>query len=256
MKLKHIARLGVAGLVLVAALALFTNLFGRQLIPGLPLLRLQRVERFSTSSVTLDSVRELSEFVTVRYVHRAVFPYDYLPAEVSLNEILRKLRESDGPAADALTPEEHLYFRTWNLAEQINLSRSGGTYDFVVMTLVVSAGYTADAGVEEIVIEHVPSGEGNTMRRATVLLADPVVTDVIVEDIDAEEYPYPAVALGADAWRRVAEYVREQSLSEQTLRETLDAAEANGERFLRTMLLQAGFHEVRFRSPPRDQQGG
>jgi hypothetical protein len=249
-RLKRLFRTGIVVLALAAilglALALFTNAFGRQLIPGLPLVRLQRVERFATSSITLESVRRLSEFTTVRYVHRAVFPYDYLPANVSLNEILRKLRTTDTTIRETLTEDEYLYFRTWNLAEEIDLSTTGGTYDFVVLTLIISAGFDAESGAEEIVIEREPAGDGDLRRRATVKLARPLITDVAVEDIDSDEYPYPDLSLSADAWRRVAEYVRERSVPADVLEQVLRAARANGERFIRGVLLQAGFDEVRF----------
>jgi hypothetical protein len=236
----------VAGLTVALALGLFTNVFGRQLIRGLPLLRLGRVERFATSSITLDSVRELYAFTTVRYVHRAVFPYDYLPSGVSLNEILRKLRASDETVKDTLTPDEYLYLQTWNLANEIELSTTGGSFDFVVVTLVISAGFDLDSGAEEIVIERYVAPDGQPARRATVTLAPATVTDVAVEDINRDDYPYPDISLGAEAWRRVAEFVREQSVDEQTMDEILSTARANGEEFIRDALGEAGFAQVVF----------
>lgn len=245
-------RLGLiltAALVVVIVFALFTNAFGRQLIPGLPMIRLQRVERFATSSITLESVRDLYAFTTVRYVHRAVFPYDYLPAGVSLNEILRKLRESDATVRDTLSEEEYLFFRTWNLASDIDLSTTGGTFDFVVVTLLITAGFDVGSGEEEIVVEHYVAPDGTTARRATVKLAPPQIIDVAVEDIEREDYPYPDTSLSADAWRRVAEFVRERSVAPSVVDEILDTAKRNGEEFIRGVLEQAGFEEVRFTGP-------
>lgn len=231
-------------LLLVLAAALFTNLFGAQLIPGLPQLRLQQTERFATSSITLEEVREVYAFTTVRYVHRAVFPYDYLPEGVSLNEILRKLRTSDRTVRDTLNPEEYLYFQTYNLASDIQLSTSGGTFDFVVVSLVITAGFEGQTSEPRIRVRQTTAPDGTTGRRAEVRLPAPRITEVAVEDIDPADYPYPDTSLGADGWRRVAAFVREQSVSEEVQERILTAARTNGEEFLESVLVQAGFAEV------------
>jgi hypothetical protein len=231
--------------VLVAlALALFTNVFGRQLIPGLPVIRLQRVERFATSSITLESVRELSSLSTVRYVHRAVFPYDYLPRDVSLNTILRKLRASDQTVRDTLTPQEYLYLQTWNLASDIQLGMTAGTFDFVVVSLVITAGFDVDTGDEQIRTQEYQMESGETGRRAIVRLAPVTITRTSVEDINRADYPYPDTSLSADAWRRVAGFVQEQSVPQSVRQEILETARRNGEKFLEGLLLQAGFTDV------------
>lgn len=247
MKRRGLFRLAlIAALLVIVCLALFTTVFGRQLIPGLPLIRLQRVERFAASSITLDSVRELYDFATVRYVHRAVFPYDYLPAGVSINEVLRKLRATTELTTNTLTDDEALFWRTWRLADEIDLSTSGGTFDFVVVTLVLTAGFDLSSGNEEIVVENVTLEDGSIGRSATVRLAPATVIDTAVEDIDRNDYPYPDTSLGAEGWRKVADFVREQSVPGDVLDEVFETARENGERFIRAVLLQAGFAEVRF----------
>ncbi len=239
-----VAAMLIAGLSLV----LFTNAFGRQLIPGLPLLRLQERRRFASSSITLEEVRELSTLATVRYFHRAVFPYDYLPPGVSLNEVLRKLRGSNTTVRDTLTDDEYLYLRAWNLASDVRLSSTGGTFDFVVITLIITAGYDPGSGVREIVMERI-EGSDATTRRAVVTLDPPSIVDVAVEDIRPADYPYPEISLSPDGWRRIAGFVREELVEERILDEVLAAARANGEAFLRQLVLQAGFAEVRFEEP-------
>lgn len=241
-----VAAMVVTGL----ALLLFTNAFGRQLIPGLPLLRLHASHRFASSSITLEEIRELSSLATVRYFHRSVFPYDYLPPGVSLNEVLRKLRGSNAEPEDILTPDEHLYLRAYNLASDIRLTSSGGTFDFVVVTLIVTAGYDFDSGVREIVIEQVHGSDTRTLR-AVVTLDPPKIVDVSVEDIRPSAYPYPEVALSPDGWRRVAKFVRSELIPDAVLEEVLATARANGEAFLRALFLQAGFAEVRFEEAGR-----
>jgi hypothetical protein len=231
-------------LVLSAGILLFTDLFGFQLIPGLPLVRLGQQEQFSSSTITLESVRSLTRFDTVRYIYRAVFPYDYLPDGVSLNEIFRKLREATGTVRDSLTPEEYLYFTTYNLASSIGLPASGGAFDFVVVTLVVSAGIELAEMDEPITIEEIAAPDGETSRRAIVRVGPPVINSIAVEDINPAEYPYPDTSLGADAWRRVADYVRSQPLPPEILERVLTTADANAREFITNVLLQAGFNEV------------
>jgi len=235
-------------LVMVAllGLALFTNLFGRPLIPGLPFAEVRTIERFATSSITLESMRELYTFATVRYVHRAVFPYDYLPSGVSLNAILEKRRNSEGLTEDVLSEDEYRYWNTYQLAESINLSRPRNQYDFVVVTLIITAGFEGGAGAEEIVVERFAAPDGEILRRAVVTLAPPTIIETAVEDIDPEDYPYPDTPLGAEAWRRVAEYVREQSVPQEIIDDLLSHARRNGEAFVRGVLLQAGFSQVAF----------
>lgn len=245
MRVRRVVRWAVVAVIIVLTFALFTDLFGGQLIRGLPMIEFTTVERFATSSITLESMREVSELATVRYHHRAVFPYDYLPRDVSLPEILRRLRASNRQPDEILTADEQRYLRTYQLASDINLSVTGGTFDFVVVTLVISAGFAEGSGVREIVIEEVPVTTG-TVRRATVALAPPVILEVGVEDIDPDDYPYPDTSLSAEAWRRVAEYVRERAVPAGTERRILDAARENGELFIARVLRQAGFDEVRF----------
>ncbi|MEE8440142.1 MAG: hypothetical protein V3S41_00350, partial [Spirochaetia bacterium] len=62
----------------------------------------------------------------------------------------------------------------------------------------------------------------------------------------AEEYPYPDVPIGADAWRRVAEFVEEQVVAMPEMANLLTIAGANGRDFVRELLLRAGYDEVVF----------
>jgi hypothetical protein len=248
-------------LVLAVWLLFFTNILGDSFLPFLPKLRLQRSQVRASSTVTLETVRDLYEFTTVEYIHRAVFPYDYLPDGVSLNEILVKLRNTGGTVRDTLEPDELLYFNTYNLASDIGMSLTGRA-EFVVVTVVISAGFDlsglADTGVgddgdgaavEFVRVETIQTADGER-RRAIVTPPGAVVTDVIVEDITAEEYPYPDVALSAEAWGRVASYVQEEVRKLPQVDEILETADRNGRAFVEGVLLQAGYDEVVFGTDP------
>ncbi|MFP4376362.1 MAG: hypothetical protein ACLFP4_04900 [Spirochaetales bacterium] len=243
MRLRAVKLVVAVALFLVVAAALFTDLFGRQLIPGLPKLQLQRVERTQTSVVTISDVRAIAELATIQVIHRAVFPYDYLPQEVSLAPILRKLRNSDRSVRDTLSEEEYRYFRTYSLSQEVDLGVTGGTFDFVVVTLVMTAGI--DFAEHEISLE-VSKGE-EALRRVIVDLPEASVLDVALEDIDPETYPYPTASLSAEGWRRVADYVIEQSISPAQEAEIVAEAGRRAHAFIARVLEQAGFDQVEFR---------
>ena len=261
MKLRRLWAPLVAMLLIAVFVIFFTDLIGLDLAPFLPKVRLQRSETWSSSTVTLEAVRDLYAFNTVEYVHRAVFPYDYLPEGVSLTEILAKLRTADSTVRDALSPNEYLYFQTYNLAVDIGMDL-GGRHDFVVVTVVVTAGFDLEGSrlaepldpgsidgtagmVSGFHVETISTPDGDRLR-AIVLPPPPTITEIRVEDIVGEDYPYPDVSIGADGWRRVAAFVEEQVVAMPEMANLLTIAGANGQDFVREVLLRAGYDEVVF----------
>ncbi len=261
MKPRRLWTLFAAVLLIAVFVIFFTDLVGIDLAPFLPKVRLQRSETWSSSTVTLEAVRDLYAFNTVEYVHRAVFPYDYLPESVSLTEILAKLRTANSTVRNALSPDEYLYFQTYNLAVDIGMDL-GGRYDFVVVTVVVTAGFdlegsklaepldpgTVDGAagmVSGFQVETINTPDGDRLR-AIVSPPPPTITEIYVEDIVGEDYPYPDISIGADSWRRVTEFVEEQVVAMPEITDLLTIAEANGRDFVRDVLLRAGYDEVVF----------
>ena len=261
MKLRRLWILLAAVLLIAMFVIFFTDLVGIDLAPFLPKVRLQRSETWSSSTVTLEAVRDLYAFNTVEYVHRAVFPYDYFPENVSLTDILAKLRTADSTVRDALSPDEYLYFQTYNLAVDIGMDLSGRR-DFVVVTVVVIAGFdlagsrlaepsgpdAVDDAVDVVSgfrVETIDTPEGDLLR---VVLSppSPTITEIRVEDIVGEEYPYPDISIGADAWRRVAEFVEAQVMGMPKIADLLTIAGENGQDFVRDVLLRARYGEVIF----------
>ena len=252
----------VAAVLLIAVFVLFfTDLVEIDLAPFLPKIRFQRSQTWSSSTVTLQAVRDLYTFNTVEYVHRAVFPYDYLPEGISLTGILAKLRTADSTVLEALTPEEYLYFQTYNLAVDIGMDL-GARRDFVVVTIVVAAGFDLESSalarpqdpedddgatgeVDGFRVETISTPEGD-LRRAILSPPVPSVTGVRVEDIVGEDYPYPDISISADAWRRVAAFVEEQVMQMPEIAQLLVTAGTNGQDFVRDVLVRAGYNEVVF----------
>ena len=262
MRRRRFWALPAAVVLLALAVLLFTDLVGLDLAPFLPKVRLQRSRTWSSSSVTLEAVRDLYAFNTVEYVHRAVFPYDYLPEDISLTGILAKLRSANATVAEALTPEEYLYFQTYNLAVDIGMDLASRR-DFVVVTVVVTAGFDlqafagpavapdADGGEQAgpgFRAERVTTPEG-VITRAIVSPPSPSITDIRVEDIVAERYPYPDISISADSWRRVAGFIKEQVTQMPEIEELLIIAGENGQEFVRDVLTRSGYDVVVFQQP-------
>ncbi len=243
MKLRLVRLIVAVTLLLLFATALFTDLFGRQLIPGLPKLQLQRVERTQTSVITIADVRAIAELATIQMIHRAVFPYDYLPRDVSLPTVLRKLRTSSRSIQRTLTEEEYRYFRTYSLSQEVDLGTTGGTFDFVVVTIVLTAGI--DFTDREISIQVEESEDEN--RAVVVHLPKASILDVALEDIDPQAYPYPTASLSAEGLRLVADYVIEETISKERQALLMDEAEQRARQLISSLLEQAGFDEVKFR---------
>ena len=243
MKLRLVRLIVAVTLLLLFATGLFTDLFGRQLIPGLPKLQLQRVERTQTSVITIADVRAIAELATIQMIHRAVFPYDYLPRDVSLPTVLRKLRTSSRSIQRTLTEEEYRYFRTYSLSQEVDLGTTGGTFDFVVVTIVLTAGI--DFTDREISIQVEESEDEN--RAVVVHLPKASILDVALEDIDPQAYPYPTASLSAEGLRLVADYVIEETISKERQALLMDEAEQRARQLISSLLEQAGFDEVKFR---------
>jgi len=262
MKLRPVRTVLVAVLLLAIFVVFFTDLLPFELGSFLPRIRFQRTETIASSSVTLETVRDLYAFNTVEYVHRAVFPYDYLPDGMSIVDILGKLRTSTTTVQRTLTPEEYRYFMAHNLALDIGMDISGHR-DFVVVTVVLTAGFDLEHWLPQATdepaatageatepsdgfrVETIATPDGS-IRRVTLSPPAPSITDVTVEDIDAEAYPYPDVTISADAWRRVAAFVEQQVEILPEIDDLLDRAAANGRAFVRDVLLRAGYDEVVF----------
>jgi len=251
--------IAVALIALAVFVVFFTDLVN--VVDFLPKVRFSRTTTWASSTVTLQSVRDVYQFNTVEYVHRVVFPYDYLPNDITLSSILAKIRNGRSTVVETLSPEEYLYFTAYNLALDVGID-PGAEREFLVVTVVITAGFDLtdsplaqpdDDGQaadlpEGYSVETVQTDDGER-RVVTIPEPSPTVTDVQVEDINRSRYPYPDVSLGADDWRRVAAFVKTQASELPELNDVLETAAATGREFVRSVLLAAGFDEVRFVQP-------
>ncbi|MFN2312274.1 MAG: hypothetical protein ABR590_09510 [Spirochaetia bacterium] len=221
-----------------------------------------RREQRSGHELLLTEVHDLYRFHTVEYVYRSVFPYDYMAPHLSLAGILRSIRSGSGSIADMLNKEEQRYLDAYNISLQAGLRSDTAAAEFVVVTVVVRAGFDLsdtvfarphEATLEQLrsvfsVEESQPTPDGTKIRVAHMRTPPAVITDLRVEDVNPETYPYPDVSLSPEGWREIAQFVRAHARSETIGDGILAAAERNGHRLLETLLLQLGYDSVELRT--------
>ena len=247
------------------------------MILGRPYLRrLQRAtapirsERVVGHDILLQEMHDLARLHTLEYRYRTVFPFDYMPPEISLNALLARLRHEEGRYHELISTEERDYLAAYNLVDRHGIG-SRGVGEFLVLDIVVSAGFVFDSshydndhydndpyvdepprtevGAELLRLESSgpqPPLTAAAVERATVTLPPAVITQVRIEDIDPERYPYPEIALTPQAYREIAEFVRERATARVLGHGLLRQAELSGRRMIEQLLLDAGIERVEF----------
>lgn len=249
--------------VIVAGALLFLPILGDPLFSVKDLLY-QRQEQFSSQEI-LEQIVDVYELHTVEYVYRMVFPHDFYREGISLRGIFDRLADAQGAPEVVLTPEELAYLRAYNLAFETGLPTSPEGDSFVVVTARVRGGYSAtvaremeelfrlEAAEEAASDAGEPSPDGNGLApeesRVVVLLPEARIVELIIEDLNRENYPYPAARVDAEEWREISSFVAEEA-GRRTIEEgILQEAEENARSFLTALLSEAGFAQIEFASP-------
>jgi hypothetical protein len=201
------------------------------------------VERRQSAELVSQDVRTLAQLNTVRYTMQRVFPYDFMDEGLSYQGVLAKLASSTEPAEEVLSPAEYRYWRSYNIALEAGLDPRPEAGEFVVVATTLYVGYelSEQAGASRLVTLD------SDARTAEVRLPDPRISNVVVQDVKPEEYPYPDVPLSPEAWRRIARFVAEESRPAATDKELFARARSTTEALIEAVLTQAGMERVRFR---------
>ncbi len=126
-------------------------LLAAALILGRPYLRrLQRTfapirrARVVGHDLLLQELYDLGRLHTLEYRYRTVFPFAYMPEGMSVASILGRLRHEDRRYEDAVSAEERDFLAAYDIVacHGIGTRRVG---DFVVLDVIVSAGFTLEA---------------------------------------------------------------------------------------------------------------
>lgn len=261
MRVRTALRLAIAVLVVIGALIVAAQLdvfgvFGTDVLSAVGIARTNRIE---VSRIVLEEVREIYQLSSIEYVYRTVFPYDFMDPAVSLDSMLATLRAGRGSIETLLSPVEMEFYRAYNLARDVGLGVSEDDFEFLVVTVIVGAGFDladtlpaspselSQSQLESVVAIEAQRVEGTIRRRITLPLPATTLTHVLIEDRDTASYPYPDVAIQPDEWRRVAAFVTER-VRERTIQEgILEEADERGRRAIRSLLLESGYDEVLFR---------
>lgn len=193
-------------LILAAgAIALFTGVFGGPYIT-LGNISLTKTSRLTGHDAILEEMKTLSQLQTVEYIYKLVFPHDYFIPGQSYEDLLSILKSGGPEPEDVLNPQELLYYRAYNLALDAGMQPNSGPYDFMVITAKVELGYDLESLNPTDLITTTVDAEGNSV--STVNLPEARILNIIIEDPDSSNYPYPDLVLDQANWKRIAGFVK------------------------------------------------
>jgi hypothetical protein len=221
-----------------------------------PLLSLQglgitRRTKTVSSELLLEEIRDLQALHTVEYIHKTVFPFDFLDLSINYDSILRTLRSGTGSVQSMLSPAEREYLKTRDLANKLGIRFGRGINDFVVAAVIVRGGIDLSKAELQIQEYEDPKTGEKGGKGIRLSLPAPSILDIIIEDTKPDTYPYPDVKLNPEQWRILAEFI-EDRIREKVLAEgILNTAFQNANAFLSAFLTQGGFSEIEIVENPK-----
>lgn len=225
-------------LVLVLAILLgLSGLLNRPLF-SLPTFSFFKEERQFSSDFFLEEIRKLDTLHTVEYVHKTVFPFDFLDPSINYPRLIHRLRSETGSTEELLSPAEREYLQARNLAVRLGVDVSDSASEFVVVTVIARAGLD----LSELQLE-----VQDDRRSLLVYLPPPRIVEISLEDTKPEDYPYPDIRLNPADWRDIVAFIEDRIGSRLIEEGILEAAAAGGEDFLRALFSQSGFDSLEFR---------
>jgi hypothetical protein len=178
-------------------------------------------------------VEEVAELETLAVVHKTVFPHDFYLDGVSYYRLLDRVRRSDLPAGDVLSPDELLHFDAVHLAESLALATGPGMDGYVVVTTIMRLGFDLTEILPLIAGTDVDTGADGSA--AAIAIPAARVLSFETEDLSRDRYPYAAVYLDAAGWQAVSSFVTEALRSRPPDPEWVDEATRGGIELLRAL---------------------
>ncbi len=187
----------------------------------------------STESI-LREINSVGSFSTIEYIYKSVFPFDFIDEDTRWEDLLRKRNREE-----ILTPDESEKLLLYDLCKSIGIDLSDETYDFVVITSKVEAGFNLQEDLDQGYI----TVEGNSI---TIRLPEIVITKFIIEDMDSSNYPYPDFNVDPVHWRSITGYV-EEKIRDRVIKDgVLINAKKRGSEFIRSILKESGWENIYF----------
>jgi hypothetical protein len=186
----------------------------------------------SGSAGVFTGMEELAELETLAVVHKTVFPHDFYLDGVNYYRLLDRIRRSDRPAAEVLSPEELLHFSAVHLAERLSLATGPGMDGYLVVTTIMRLGFDLTEVVPLIAAATAETGDRTDV---TVTIPAAHVLSLETEDLSRDRYPYSAVYLDAAGWQEVSSFVAEAIASRPPDPEWVTEATRGGIDLLRAL---------------------
>ena len=187
-------------------------------------------DKSAVSFIILEEARDAFSLNTLEIIHKAVFPYDFIPRDYNWYLLFNKSRDERN-----LSSLEKEYLKVFNLARTIGINLAVRDYKFLVATATVRIGYTQPALSD---MEKLFSLDQET-GILKVRLPEPEVTDFILEDPRAGSYGYPDIQLSPENWRMLSQYLTAEIKKKVFTEEIRELAYNRGKTFLEEFLKDA-----------------
>ncbi|THB65208.1 MAG: hypothetical protein D6B26_04035 [Spirochaetaceae bacterium] len=202
---------------------------------------ISRQEKTSQSNLLFERARDIFRMVTAEYVVKSVFPHEYINDACSLETIMGRLRSTNLPASQVLTPQEARCLTLHNVAAQAGVPADSSSPRFLVFSHVLVAGFElGDDWPKEITEFDTPAGPGIEMK-----IPAPEILEIRMIDPESDSYRYPDANVSPAQLQLAASFVREELAKDRYVQEILQVADKNGRRFLTQALQAAGYTTIR-----------
>lgn len=194
-------------------------------------------ESSAVSVIVLEEARDLFALNTLEVVYKTVFPFDFIPADISWYHLLNKVRDKR-----PLSPEETSYMEIYNLSRSLGINLAAKDYSFLVVTCSVKVGFPVPDSAAAVEVFDTDL-EAKSIK---VYLPEPAVTDFILEDPKRNSYGYPDLQINPEKWRLLSEYLKGKVMTMIFTEEIKTEALEGGKAFLSRFLGDAGFVTIEF----------
>lgn len=181
----------------------------------------------------LREVRSVYRLNTVELVHKSVFPFDYYAIDREWRFLFYEEQSGE------ISEEDRELLAFYRFCRELGIDLNARDPGFAVVTVVARAGFDFDGYPLE---ERMSFDE----RELRLHLPSPRVTDLIILDPAAENYPYPGMKISPENWKRLTAYVAAHIAPIIDETGLLEKARERGEELFRRLVAYRDFEEISF----------
>lgn len=191
-------------------------------------------KKSSSAEIILTKIRKVSTLSTVEYIYKSVFPFDFIDKDTVWRKIL--LKRLRGEILSEIEKEKLWLF---DLCRSIGINLEYETFDFVVITSIVEAGFNMGNDMSG---EHIKIDEKNI----TLRIPEIMITKFTIDDSDSTKYSYPDMNIDPMNWKKITDYVEKKTRVRVVEDGILKNAEERGKDFIRSILFESGWEKIIF----------